>query len=125
MIYEANKRIYQKLKTIKLEKKAEKKLLAKKKIYTNEVKVRKLLRADVKQNNKSNYNVNKKNLKKLSMKNTCTFNYKGSCLQYKKRKIGDVTTKPTIFEQKPVEPKKNRTVLQKNLTIFKFISLNH
>ena len=31
MIYEANKRIYQKLKTIKLEKKAEKKIVSKKK----------------------------------------------------------------------------------------------
>ena len=40
------------------------------------------------------------------MSNTCTFDYKGSYLQHKKRKISDVATKPTIFEQTPVEPKK-------------------
>ena len=32
------------------------------------------------------------------MNKTCTVNYKGSCLQHAK-KISDVSTKPTIFDQ--------------------------
>ena len=46
------------------------------------------------------------------MNNTCTFNYNdvetiNEKKNYKKRKICDMATKPTIFEQTPVEQKKN------------------
>ena len=50
------------------------------------------------------------------MNNTCTCNYKKTCLRSKK--LRDAATSPTIFEQTPVESRKKSDLKNNKKSLF-------